>query len=152
MILVSKLEHFGVRGVAYKLFNDYLSNRTQSVFYCNTLSPPLPITCGVPQGSILGPLLFLIYINDFSRCSSVLHFTLFPDDTTLLLSDKSIKTLHDIVNKELKNVDEWLQTNKLSINISKTNYKIFRNNSKLSDTENIFLNQIPIMRITRQSS
>ena len=83
------------------------------------------ITHGVPQGSVLGPLLFLLYINDFSRCSNVVDFHIFADDTNLFYSNSNLVELESIVNYNLKMVSDWLMVNKVSLNIDKTNFIIF---------------------------
>ena len=100
---------------------------------CNDhLSDKLLINCSVPQGSILGPLLFLIYVNDFSRGISTGKTIMFADDTNLFFSGNCYNQLFRVANEELTNVDHWLTANKLSLNISKTNYIVFRTlNSKL---------------------
>ena len=125
-ILLSKLYHYGIRGVANKWFSSYLSNRQQKVSINGESSNWLPITCGVPQGSILGPLLFLIYINDMHLSiehSAIYHFA---DDTNLLHSCKSFKILRKRVNKDLQLLYEWLCANRLSLNGGKTEFIVFR--------------------------
>ena len=128
-ILLSKLEHYGVRGCALEWFKSYLSDRKQYVSVNGSNSNLLPITCGVPQGSVLGPLLFLIYINDLPNASKKLTFYLFADDTNIYYESKDLSNLIKIVNKELRLVKKWLDANKLSLNIDKTNYIIFHSSS-----------------------
>ena len=124
-ILLDKLEHYGIRGVAKEWFSSYLRNRKQFVSINNTCSDYLDITCGVPQGSVLGPLVFLIYINDFQRCSSKLDFHLFADDSNLFYASKSLSGIESIINAELVHVKTWLSANKLSLNIAKFSFVIF---------------------------
>jgi len=119
------LEYYGVRGLANDLIKSYLTCRQQYVELENLPSDRKDISCGVPQGSILGPLLFLIYINDMHTCSKILKFFLFADDTTLLLSSEDIDSLIITINTELANLADWLALNKLSLNVSKTNYIVF---------------------------
>ena len=88
---------------------------------------------GVLQGSVLGPLLFLIYINDIYKSSEVFKFYLFADDTNLVYSDKKLKSLETIINRELIGVSEWLNTNKLTLNLKKSNYVIFHPHQKKLD-------------------
>jgi hypothetical protein len=129
-ILFSKLEHYGIRGVTLNWFIDYLSNRQQYVSYNNSTSALKNIDCGVPQGSILGPILFLIYINDIVHSSNVLRFILFVDDTNLFCSNKSFTDLINVVNSELIKVCAWFRANKLSLNATKTNYICFGSRRK----------------------
>ena len=120
-ILLDKLYHYGFRGVSHAWFSDYLSNRKQYVQFNNTVSSHEKVICGVPQGSILGPLLFILYMNDICNTSKLLSFILFADDTTVFFSDKDINVLYDTMNNELQEVCNWFKCNKLSLNASKTN-------------------------------
>ena len=120
-ILLDKLYHYGFRGESHDWFRNYLSNRTQYVQYNNKASSLENVICGVPQGSILGPLLFILYMNDICSTSNLLSFILFADDTTAFLSDKDVNVLYDTMNKELQEVSNWFKCNTLSLNASKTN-------------------------------
>ena len=124
-ILLNKLEHYGVRCNMLKWFQSYLTGRKQYVSFNGQSSELLINSCGVPQGSVLGPLLFLIYINDLPNISKTLKFYLFADDTNIYYESKSLKDLEKIVNKELDKLFLWLNVNRLSLNIDKTNYIIF---------------------------
>ncbi len=123
-ILLHKLEHYGFRGIVLEWFKSYLHHRKQFVSYNSHESDMKNIICGVPQGSILGPLLFIIYVNDIISTSNVLEFILFADDTTILFSHKDIESQISLINKELVEVSNWFKANKLSVNASKTNYMI----------------------------
>ena len=121
-ILLTKLEHYGIRDNMLSWFQSYLSNRKQYVSINGEQSESHEINCGVPQQSAIGPLLFLIYINDLPNISDVLKFYLFADDTNIYYESNS---LQKTINKELNKLYLWLNVNRLSLNIDKTNFIIF---------------------------
>ena len=98
-----------------------MNNRRQFITHNNSNTSFANISCGVPQGSILGPLLFLLYANDLSNASSVLDPTMYADDTNLYYFNIDIEALFSTVNMELEKISEWFKANKLSLNIKKTN-------------------------------
>ena len=124
-ILLYKLHHYGIRGIINDWFSSYLSVRMQSTQIGSIVSSKERIVCGVPQGSVLGPLLFSIYVNDMHRSSKEFDFYLFADDTNLLYAEKDLNKLEVVVNEELLKLCEWLNSNKLSLNVSKSNFVIF---------------------------
>ena len=131
-ILLKKLEAYGIRGIPLEWFTSYLENRQQYVAIDDIKSPRQVMTCGIPQGSTLGPLLFLIYINDLPKCSDSLTFRVFADDTNLFASARDLKNLETLINSELEKVKKWCDVNKLSINFKKTNYMIIKSFRKAS--------------------
>ena len=134
-ILLSKLEYCGIRGIALNWFQSYLSHRKQFVSVNGFSSSLCDITCGVPQGSVLGPLLFLIYINDLPNSSKLLSFFLFADDTNIYFEADDLTSLTNTINRELSKVKSWLDCNKLALNIDKTNFVLFHSpRKKLPDT------------------
>jgi hypothetical protein len=124
-ILIKKLEHYGIRGVAKHWFESYLRGRYQTVTVNNTKSSTNIISCGVPQGSVLGPILFVLYVNDFHHSSNLFDFHLFADDANLFYRHKNINILQSDVNTELNSINVWLCANKLSLNVEKSNFVLF---------------------------
>ena len=127
-ILLHKLKYYGFVGNSYELIKNYISDRKQFVIYNETESQYLKMKQGVPQGSILGPLLFLLYINDFPKCSDFFKFLMYADDTTLYcnLTDICSNNKENFLNHELNNIYNWLTKNKLSLNVNKTKAMTFR--------------------------
>ena len=147
-ILLYKLQYYGVRGNALLLLRSYLENRQQFVEYGNIESDYLPLSTGVPQGSILGPLLFIIYINDINMATSTFKATIYADDTALsaTLSAFSVSELsvEEKINKELDKVNDWFKLNKLSLNIAKTKAMLFHTPQKRVIPPNIMINDTNI--------
>ena len=123
--LLVKLETYGVRGVCLEWFKSYLNNRTQCVAIKNQLSDTAVINCGVPQGSILGPILFIIYVNDFPRsCNKIVPF-LFADDTNCVYVRPKGDSL--TLQEEIEHIPSWMAKNKLSLHVGKTELVHFLN-------------------------
>ncbi len=120
------MEAYGIRGLVLKWFKSYLSNRQQFVSIGDNISSHLFTKCGVPQGSILGPLLFIIYINDIVNVSDIAELIMFADDTNIFFSDYDINKLNLTVNVELAKLALWFKLNRLSLNIKKTNFMLFK--------------------------
>ncbi len=135
-ILLKKLSKLGVNDTALDWFKSYLSDRTQQVDINGNLSNRLKISYGVLQGSILGPILFLCYINDIYSATKLATF-LFADDTTCLAEHKNLNELINFVNVELNKLSSWVRANKMAINVTKTNYIIFHTKGKQIDNTDV---------------
>jgi len=148
-ILLAKLKFYGFTGLSYNLFYTYLLNRKQFVQFNSTNSNLLNIRNGVPQGSVLGPLLFIIYINDLPKSSTIFDFLMYADDTTLYCCIDKINPIHreQILNDELEKVNYWLTSNKLSINVAKTKYMLFYKSPKCVPNLNIHINNNVVLRV-----
>ena len=130
-IIQSKLSYYGVIGIAHDLFKSYLTNRIQHTIINEKISSVLSITHGVPQGSVLGPLLFLIYINDLNHVvnlSTVYHFA---DDTNLLYSNSVLKSINKCIIHNLRLIGYWLRANRIFLNVNKTEIVLFRPKKKI---------------------
>ena len=136
-MLLNKLNYYGINATELQWFRSYLTNRSQYVEIDSVKSSSKNITTWVPQGSILGPLFFLIYIHAIPECSSLFSFLLYADDTSLVshinINDgDSSNSPISIINTELVKVNDWLAVNKLSLNVNKTKYMFFRKCQKAS--------------------
>ena len=133
-ILLYKLNYYGITNTELQWFSSYLTNRSQYVEFNNAKSNMLNITTGVPQGSILGPLLFLIYVNDINHTTSYFKFIMYADDTTLITTlqnnNAGIQANQDDIHNNLDAVTEWLTLNKLSLNVAKTRFMLFHARGK----------------------
>lgn len=140
-ILLHKLKYYGITGNSLNLLQNYLSNRSQQVEFNNIISDPLVLKCGVPQGSILGPLLFIVYINDISQASNYFYPILYADDTTLCATLNSSWNSIDItiLNNELSAVNTWLKLNKLSLNVLKTKAMVFHTAQRHVNYPDLFI-------------
>ena len=117
-ILLSKMEHYGIRNTSNKWFANYLNDREQFVAINGVESQKVQMVCGVPQGSVLGPLLFLLFINDLPNATEFLTL-LFADDTTFQVSGVNIEQLFELANSELEKSSVWFRANKLTLNVKK---------------------------------
>lgn len=134
-ILLKKMDRFDVRGVALEWLKSYISNRQQFVQIGQHKSQCLNITCGVPQGSLLGPKLFILYINDICKVSDILKLVVFADDTNILYSGNELQQLSEGAKKEMVKLKPWFDTNKLLLNLKKTNSMVFGNRKTNIDPE-----------------
>jgi hypothetical protein len=145
-ILLHKLKHYGLTEKSLQLCKNYLTNRQQYVQLNETSSQMQTITTGVPQGSILGPYLFLIYVNDFHNCSNEFSMIHYADDTTLTTTISTSQST-DHINSQLKNIYNWLKANKLVLNINKTKYMIFHTPQRKITPPKLHINNFPIQRV-----
>jgi hypothetical protein len=142
---LNKLTYYGIRGVSLNWIKSYLTNRSQYVVYNDVQSEDRSNTCGIPQGSILGPILFILYINDLPNISQELEFILFVDDTNVFYSGGSVKDVNKTINSELVKMSTWFKVNKLSLNVTKTNF-MFKNKLN-NDNFNITIDGMDVSRV-----
>ena len=131
-ILLTKLQFYGIRGFCHKWFASYLSNRTQTCLMNSFMSTPKLVKCGVPKGTIPGPLLFLLYINDQPDCLYFSQPRMYADDTSLTFAGVDSKHIDDCLNYDLNRVYKWPLASKLTLNLTKTEFMLVASRQKLS--------------------
>ena len=152
-ILLNKLHYYGIRGVSLSLFISYLQNRNQYTVVNNTKSSILNVSTGVSQGSILGPLLCTKYINDLPHASDIFNSIMYADDTTMSSILQTIKSIYPTqsvsksLNNELVKISDWLNINKLSINVKKSKYLLHKMNNKILNPLQLNMDGTPIENI-----
>ena len=147
-ILLDKLYFYGIRGLSFDWFSSYLHDRQQLVNYCGCASDLKRIKCGVPQGSTLGTLLFLLYINDLPQASDYFMPILFAGDTNRFATGYNLNDIISQINKEIDNVYAWVKANKLSLNIDKTNFMLFTPKCVPRTIKGVFIAGTRIMEVT----
>ena len=154
-ILLSKLNYYGIHGKSFKWFQSYLENRTQKCSVNGSLSSSCSLTCGVPQGTILGPLLFLLYINDLPNCLSNCEPRMYADDTHLTYAGGDLESIQLCLNEDLTNVFNWLQANKLTLNMTKTEFMLIGSRQRLGTltaSPTIRMNSTQVSQVTSTKS
>ena len=129
-ILLAKLENYGIRGKILDLIKSYLTDRKQYVQLGNFKSQVRPISCGVPQGSVLGPLLFLMFINDLPKCCPLGKVRIFADDTTIFFHSDNINDIISTARNIMEHLTSWFNANKLTLNTDKSSFTLFRSSKK----------------------
>lgn len=155
-ILLRKLELYGIKGNALSLIKSYLSDRIQKCQVNGVVSSGRPVKCGIPQGSILGPLFFLLYINDLPECLIKTNSRLFADDTNLTATGETINEVEIAMNLDLENLRKWLQANKLSLNVAKTEFLLIGSKSflrsRLDRQPDIFIEKEKVKQVFESKS
>ena len=154
-ILLSKLQAYGIQGSTNQWFCSYLKNRTQTCLVNGNKSSKMFLRCGVPQGTILGPLLFLLYINDLPNCLQHSQPRMYADDTSITFAGSDVDEINNCINLDLERIRVWLAANRLTLNMTKTEFLLIGSKQRLSNftvnpTANI--NQFPIKRVSTVKS
>lgn len=148
-LLLSKLKNMGFRGVAFNVIKSYLDNRKQYITLGDCKSATTVTSCGVPQGSVLGPLLYTLFVLSLRLAGLQSEYYTFADDTVLIYKSKNSTDLENIVNSDLKQYYIWLLQNNLKINIDKTRIMIFKQKNKVIDNIHIQINNITVVKTNK---
>ena len=154
-ILLNKLNAYGIKGTAGNWLRSYLNERNQKCFVNGHFSSNRLLQCGVPQGTILGPLLFLIYINDLPNCLIHSRARMFADDTNLTYASNNIHEINHNLNEDLANVSEWLSANKLTLNQTKTEFMLIGSRQRINtfqSTPLLVINNVPVKQVSHTKS
>lgn len=146
--LINKLQAYGLEGVELNWFSSYLDQRSQKTKVGEVFSSSMFNNLGVPQGSVLGPLLFILYINDFGGVLEHCSCKFFADDTSIYISGKNITEILWKLNSDLKNVSNWLNINKLKINVEKTVYMVIKNKISDNNETNVIINNTKLNQVS----
>ena len=151
-ILLEKLKLYGVGQPSMCWFSSYLSERKQKTFVDGALSDTYKTKCGIPQGSILGPLFFIIYINDLPSCDLYSKIRMYADDTSLTIAHSDENSLEQRMNHDLCRISEWLIANRLSLNVVKTKYMIVASKHKLQQLNYDFQVKVNRQQLKREKT
>ena len=154
-ILIDKLFKYGIKGKEREWFKSYLSGRKQFCSVNGQRSKTEGVLCGIPQGSCLGPLLFIVYLNDFEGCLDFSNANMYADDTHTTIASNDIRELVRMTKKELLNISDWVRVNKLSANPKKTEFMVIghqRRISEIDDLPQLKLNDSEIKRVEKAKS
>jgi hypothetical protein len=132
-VLIRKLEKYGVKGSELTWFREYLDERQQSVKIGDVLSSWSPVQCGIPQGSILGPLLFILYVNDLPTVVENSRVKMFADDTSLTVVKRVKDKLEKCLRKDLFCISEWVECNRLKLNVDKTQFLVLSRRRRVKE-------------------
>ena len=148
--LLKKMELYGIRGISLDWFKSYLTDRNIRVLFKESLSEKYEVKFGTPQGSVLGPLLYIILTNDMPKCLKFTRAVMFADDTTIYATGSNVRFLYRKINEDLNKITQWFKNNSLSLNIDKTNYILFRNiNSNPRFNGNIYMDNKIIQKVSQ---
>ncbi len=139
-LLIKKMGRYGIANIELNWFHSYLSNRRQTVTVNGEKSEPMEITYGVPQGSIMGPLMFNMYVNDLPDVNTKSRIVMYADDTAIVFTDSDPRSIQTALNQDLALVKNWLDENKLTLNAKKTKFMVFGTRRRLKKCRNIRIN------------